>query len=134
MVERICGTISAAISPCTRRPPDQHLRRAGEAAKGGSRGKADDACQKQLLVAEDVAEPAAGDQEQREGERIAGDDPLDRRIACAEALLDRGDRDVDDGPVEHVHKEGEQHDDQRNRPAALGQTAPDQRRGYRFRH
>ena len=103
---------------------DQHLGGVGETRECGREREARHADQKQLLVAKDVAEPPAGDQEQREGERIAGDDPLDRRVARAEAVADRGDRHVDDRRIEHVHEEGEEDDERRDRPAAARHRAP----------
>ena len=111
MVERICGTITAAIMPWKKREAisiSVFVREPGERRGEGEAGNAD---QEQLLVAENVAEPAAGDQEQREGQRIAGDDPLDRGVARRRVLrwID-GDRHVDDGGVQDVHEEREEHD------------------------
>ena len=85
MLERICGTISAAIRPCRRRAPISISVERGETRQRRGDSEAGDADQEHLLVADDVAEPAAGDEEEREGELIAGDDPLDAGIAGIEA-------------------------------------------------
>ena len=44
--------------------------------------------------AEDVAEPAADDEQRGEREAVAGDDPLQARERGVEVAQDRGDRDV----------------------------------------
>ena len=59
---------------------------------------------KRPLAAEQVAEPAAEQQQAAERERVRGDDPLALVVAEAEVLLGRGQRDVHDGRVEHDHQ------------------------------
>ncbi len=97
---------------------DQHLAGDGEAAERRGEREAAHADEQDLAVAEDVAEPPAGDEQEREGQLIAGDDPLDGGIAGAELALDGGDADIDDGRIEQVHAEGEQDHPERDGPPA----------------
>ena len=71
------------------------------------RGREDDETeQEQPLPAEQVARAAAQEQEPAEDERVGVDDPLEVRLGKAQVLLDRRERDVHDGPVEHDHELG----------------------------
>ncbi len=47
-----------------------------------------------------------GDQQDREGEGVAGDDPLQRAGVRLEALADRGEGDVDDAHGDQGHEQG----------------------------
>lgn len=55
-------------------------------------------------------EPRAGDEHQRERQRVTGDDQLDRCVAQAEVTLDRRQCDVHDRGVEDVHEHGDEQD------------------------
>ena len=57
--------------------------------------------------------------QRREGERVTRDDPLQLREVCAEVILDRRQRDVHDGVVEHDHEEAERDGGQRPPLASL---------------
>jgi hypothetical protein len=96
---------------------NQHARALRGAAQRRHDREAGHADQEQALAPERVAEPPAGDQDQRVGERVPGQGPLHVRIAGVQVALDGRDRDVDDGHVEEVHESGQQQDDQ-------GQPAP----------
>ncbi|MGX1252157.1 hypothetical protein RKD48_004668 [Streptomyces ambofaciens] len=114
---------------------DQHLRVGGEAAQRRGHGEAADADEEDPLAAVDVAEPSAGDQAGREGERVTGGDPLDLAEGGALVLLDGGDGDVDDGDVHQVH-ERRGHHDREGEPAtsvARGGGGRDGRNGSRVR-
>jgi hypothetical protein len=65
-----------------------------------------------LLPSVAVAGDPAGQQQRREREDVAVDDPLDLADARGELPGDRRDRDVDDGVVEHRHREREAHREQ----------------------
>jgi hypothetical protein len=60
-----------------------------------------------LAAAVHVGELAPGDEQRREHERVAGDDPLQLRDRDLEVLADRRQGDVHDGVVEHDHEEAE---------------------------
>jgi hypothetical protein len=69
---------------------------------------------------DDVTEPAEGQQAEREGEHIGGDDPFDVTGVGAEVFLQTGQRDVDDGHVDQIHEAGEEEDRQRDPAARVG--------------
>ncbi len=52
----------------------------------------------------DVGEPPAQQQEPAEGDRVGADQPLQRRGGDVQLTLYRGQRDVDDGEVQHDHE------------------------------
>ena len=79
--------------------------------------KSDDADHEQSPSAEQVAEPATDDEADRERQRVATDDPLQRRGARAEVGADGRRGDVDDRAVEQVHDLDDQNDRQ-DEPAA----------------
>ena len=62
----------------------------------------------------------------REGERVAGDDPLDRGQRGVEVAQDRGDRDVEHRVVEHHDERGDDDDRERDPAARIG----DRRRAH----
>jgi hypothetical protein len=97
---------------------DQHAGRRGRATGDRGHGEAGDADEEDALAAEDVAEPAAGDEHQREGQRVAGEDPLRGRVSGVEVGLDARQGDADDGAVDEVHESGGEHEAERQ-PAAL---------------
>ena len=94
--ESATAETTAPPRPCTARAADQHLLRGREAA--GERGDREerDAEQEQAPVAEEVAQPAAEEQEAAEGEQVRVHDPRERRLGEPEVLLDRRQRDADD--------------------------------------
>ena len=63
-----------------------------------------DADQEQPPVAEQVAEPAAQQQEAAEGQQVGVHDPGERGLGEAEVVPDRRQRDVHDRRVEHDHQ------------------------------
>ncbi len=78
------------------------------AGRGGDR-EHDQADEEHALAAEAVAELAAEQDQRREREHVGVDRPLEAHLIRVERLLDRGERDVHDGVVEHDHEEGEAH-------------------------
>ena len=68
-------------------------------------------------MAEEVAEPAAEEQEAAVREQVAVHDPGERRLREAEILLDRRQGDADDRDVEDDHQRGQAEDIEGN-PAA----------------
>ena len=67
MIESVAGIISAAPTPWTARGGDQPALGRREADRRGRGGEDDDADQEHLAAPEDVAEAAAGDQQDGEG-------------------------------------------------------------------
>ena len=88
-----------------RREPAQHRR-------PRERHGAD---QEEALAPEDAREPARGGQDHRVGREVRGQHPRDLVHARRERALHVGQRDVDDGDVEHLH-DGDRHDRCRDRP------------------
>ena len=72
-----------------------------------------DADEERAPAPEQVGEPAAGDDQHAEGERVGVDDPLGRGHVGLEVLLDLGDRDVDRREVVGDHEDRDAHCDQR---------------------
>ncbi len=97
---------------------DEELNVRGETAHDGGYREAADADEEHLLLADDVAIAAEGQKPEREGEDEAGDDPFDIGRAGAHVMLQRRQRDIDDGDVEQVHEACHQ-DDGHGRPALL---------------
>jgi hypothetical protein len=93
----------------------------------GEAGRAD---QEEAAAAEHVAEPGAGDQEDGEGEGVAGAQPLQGGVAAAEGGLDRGTGDVDDRRVHQVHHVRRDHH-REDEPAQRVECGSELRRGGR---
>jgi len=64
-----------------------------------------------------VGQPAAQQQEPPEGDRITADQPLQRRRGDVQAVLNRGQRDVDDREVQHDHELRHRQSDQQREPS-----------------
>ena len=92
---------------------DQQVLRGREAA--GERGEREerDPAQEQPPVAEQVAEPAAQQQEAAEGQQVGVHDPRERFLGEAEIGANRGQRDVHDRRVEHDHQVAQAEDVER---------------------
>ncbi len=107
MIESVAGNISAAPMPWTVRAPISVL--AGRREPAGKRREREDrqAEQEDAAPAEEVGELAAREHEDGERERVGVHRPLELGEADAEFALDRGERDVHDGVVEHDHEERE---------------------------
>jgi hypothetical protein len=86
---------------------DQHLAGVGEPTPERREREDDDPDHEEEPAAVRVRELAADQHQRREAERVAGDDPLELGEVGAEVLLDRRQRDVHDGVVEHDHEEAE---------------------------
>ena len=98
---------------------DQLHRGLGEGAEQGRRGEQQEADDQDLAPAVAVAEDAPGEQQGGEHQGVGVDRPDQLALGGAEVLLDRLERDVEHGVVEH---DDEQADDQG------GQRAPPVRR------
>ena len=117
MIESVAGFISAAPMPCTARAPIRKPAFGASPQASDESEKIARPIDEDLAPAEHVGELAAGDQQRREDERVAGDDPLELRDRDLQILRDRGQRDVHDGVVEHDHEEAER--DSGERPPLL---------------
>ena len=117
MIESDAGFMSAAPTPWAMRAAISMVAAVGEPA--GERGKREggDPDDEDQPPAEHVGELAADQHQRRERQRVAGDDPFELGEADPEVALDRGQRDVHDGVVEHDHEQPER--DRRERPPLL---------------
>ena len=123
MIDSVAGIISAAPMPWSGRPAMSHVcvwAKPMNALRGREHHDADE---EDRAAAEDVAEPPAGDEQDAEGERVGVDRPLEPRDRRVEVALDRRQRDVHDGVVEHHHEQREAHRAERP-PAAVVVVEP----------
>src|SRR5207253_3079256 len=88
----------------------------GDRAKDRGAREARDPEREDPNLAEDVPERPADEDERAEGEQVGVHDPLLRGEPAAEVVLDRGQRDVDNGAVDEGHRRSE--DARDDRPAA----------------
>ena len=109
-------------------PPDEQRRVVrGDATAGAGGREHGDTDQEDAPAPEDVAQPSAGREQNREREQVGVHDPLNGRERRVEVALDRRQSDVDDGPVENVHPEPERR--RHERPPGCGHRhAPRARR------
>ena len=85
---------------------DGALREAAQCRRDDEPRHADD---EEPLSAKDVTKPAAGDEQHRVGETVAGDDELDVGVVRLEVRADGWDRDVHDRDVEQHHEQRRHH-------------------------
>ena len=103
-------------SPCRHAPGDEDAGGRREADHGAEDREGSDPDQEHALATPVVAEPATDDRHDAEGERVAGDHPLQLRRARAGVAPDRGQRDGHDADVEQGREQrGDAH---RERPPA----------------
>jgi hypothetical protein len=93
---------------------NEDLGAAGDPAFGGCQREERQADREDLAAPELVAEPPGRDQQDGGGQRVAGDDPLDRAIACVQVALHRRQRDVHDEEVQDDHERAGQDDGERS--------------------
>ena len=84
---------------------DQHIGVAGGPGDDRAERKADQAEEEDALAAEHVAEPAGGDDEHRDRQQVDVHHPLQLLGAGADVAADLGQREGDDGRVEHQDEE-----------------------------
>src|SRR5262249_57215039 len=101
----------------------------GEAARGRGECKEAESRQQETPSPELVTEAAGRDEEDREGEAVAGDHPFDRAAADPELKLDRGHGNVDDEEVEDDHEGASHQHWQREPTPGLGLLGPDRSDG-----
>ncbi len=98
---------------------DEHLLRGRQTADRRGDGEERDAGEEQAPMPEEVAEPAAEEQEPAERDQVRIDDPRQPFVREPEVLLDRRQSDADDGHVEHDHQVA-QAEDEECEPAGSG--------------
>ena len=103
-VESAAGESIAAPIPWAKRAPTSSELAVRQAADQRRAGEDDQAGDQHAATAEQVGHAAAEQQEAAVGEDVAVDHPLQALLAEAEVALDRGQRDVEDRRVEHVHE------------------------------
>ena len=109
MIDSVAGNIKAAPMPWIARLPTSAAVGGASPAVAEAPAKKTTPNEEGPAAAEDVAEPAARDQQHGEGERVGVDGPFERRQRRSEVLLNRGQRDVHDRVVEHDHEQRETH-------------------------
>ena len=119
MIDERCGHHERGADALDDAAGDEPGVARGEADRRAREPEGDDAEQEHPAAAEDVAQPAAGDQQHGEGQGVRVDGPLERREARVEVALDRGQRDVHDRVVEHDHEQREAHSVHQRRLDAL---------------
>ena len=113
MIESDPGIRNAAPAPCTPRKKISSLIDCDRPAPIDPSVNTTMPAQEHALSPEHVAQPAAGHQQHAEHQRVGVDRPRQVRERRAEARLDRRQRDVHDGVVEHHHEQRETHRRQR---------------------
>ena len=96
----------------------EHPAGDGQPAEQRADREEGDAGQEGAAAAEEVAAAGPEQQQAAEGEQVGVEDPGQLASGEAEALLDVGQGDVDDGRVEDHHQLGGQDDEQEHRRAA----------------
>ena len=86
---------------------DQHVSGVREPAPQRGGGEDEDADHEDQAAAVGVGELAADQHQRREAERVARDDPLQLGEICSDVRLDRRQRHVHNGVVQHDHEEAE---------------------------
>src|SRR5207248_10485854 len=84
-----------------------------------SQAEDDDAEEEHAPAAEDVAQAAAGDEQDGEAQGVGVDGPFEAADRGVQVLLDRGQRDVHDRVVEHDHERSEEHTSELQSPYDL---------------
>ena len=118
MIDSVAGIMNAAPTPWTARNVTSIASLAAKPITRLESPNTIDAEQEHPAAAEDVAEPAAGDHQHRERQRVGVDRPLEPRQRRVQIALDRRQRDVHDSVVEHQHEQREAHRAERP-PAAV---------------
>ena len=97
---------------------DQGVGRRGQGGERGGDGEDPDADDEHAPAAEAVAERGAGEQQDRERQRVGVDGPFERLQPSAQVRADRRQGGRDDEVVEHDHEERDR--DDRERPQRAG--------------
>ena len=126
------GATIAAPTPWIARAPSSQAWLVANPPSSEASGEQDDAGDEDPATAEDVAGPAAEQQEAAEGQGVGVDDPLQAGAGEAQRGLDVGQRDVHDGRVQHHHQLGCGDDDEGQAEVAVS-PAPAQRAAVRGR-
>jgi hypothetical protein len=103
MIESVAGFIGAGALQDAR--ADEHLRRGREAAQERRNGEDGDSDHEDQPAAVGVGDLAPDQHQRRERQGVARHDPLELGEIGVEVALDRRQRDVHDGVVEHDHEE-----------------------------
>ena len=98
----------------------EHLLRLRRTARERGQREHREASHEERLAAEEVAEAAREQQQPAKRDQVRVHDPRERRLREAEVLLDRRQRDVHDGRVEHDHQHPHAEDDERDPARTVG--------------
>ena len=119
------GEAIAPPTPCRARAASSCHGLLGESAEQRGEGEQQDAEDEDPAAAEDVAGPAAEQQQAAEGERVGVDAPRTGSVVeKSSALWMCGQRDVHDRGVENHHELAGGDDDEGERGACLRRAAP----------
>ena len=117
----VSGVTMAAPTPWTARAAISAPVVGARAAAGGGDREDGEADEEHAAAAEAVAERGAGEQQDRVGERVRVDRPLERLDRRAEVGADGRQGVGDDEVVEHDHEEGDR-DDRESPPGRVGSS------------
>ena len=125
-----CRRDQGGAQPLQGAGADELSRRRRQPAQQRCDGEERHAREEQALAAEEVSRPAAEQKEPAEEQRVRVDDPLQAAVRKAEIGLDRRQRDVRDGGVEHDHELREAHEDEDDPAVGRGAFGDDGRSGH----
>ena len=120
---RLAGKMKAAATPMSARVAISVPVECGRRRRGREEPEEDEADLHGALATQPVPDAAAGQQQPGEGEAVGVDDPLQRRDRRAQVAVQRGQRHVDDGVVDHDQEDREAQDRQ-DQPAAVTSRRP----------
>ena len=106
-------------SPWTRRAMTQHRPVRGQPRRPGGHREDDDPEAEHAQATEEIAGPAAGEQQPTEGQRVEAGDPVEVRRGNVQRPLHARQRHVDDGVVEDQHELCRRDDQQRQAQLAF---------------
>ncbi len=101
---RMTAEVIAPPTPWTKRAATSTVWLCASPHSSEAAVKIAEADHEDALAAEQVAEASGEQQQAAEGDQIGVDDPREARLGEAEVALDRRQRDVHDGGVEHDHQ------------------------------
>ena len=112
MIDSVEGMMKAPPTPIRARVAISIAGEVASAERPEPRPKTARPKRERPLAAEAVAESTRGEQQAGEDEHVRVDDPLQLGAGCAEVVLQRGERDVEDGVVEPDDEQRRGEDDE----------------------
>ena len=128
---RLAGKMKAAATPISARAAISEPVVCDARGRRREQAEEDQADLHGALAAQPVPDAAAGQQQAGEGQAVGVDDPLQRRDGRAQVAVQRGQRHVDDGVVDHDQEDGEAQDGEHHPAAIRDSMAPRMARAIR---